>query len=65
MKVLVINCGSSSIKFQLLEMENEMLLAKGQVERIGMDGSLLNFLESTNMSLKSKGPYLIIKLGSS
>lgn len=29
MKVLVINCGSSSIKFQLLEMENEMLLAKG------------------------------------
>lgn len=35
MKVLVINCGSSSIKFQLLEMENEMLLAKGQVERIG------------------------------
>lgn len=44
MKVLVINCGSSSIKFQLLEMENEMLLAKGQVERIGMDGSLLKFL---------------------
>ena len=32
MKVLVINCGSSSIKFQLLEMENEMLLAKGQVD---------------------------------
>ena len=30
MKVLVINCGSSSIKFQLLEMENEMLLAKGK-----------------------------------
>ncbi len=37
MKVLVINCGSSSIKFQLLEMENEMLLAKGQVEHKGMD----------------------------
>ena len=41
MKVLVINCGSSSIKFQLLEMETEKLLVKGQIERIGMDGSLL------------------------
>ncbi|WP_455655091.1 hypothetical protein [Phascolarctobacterium sp.] len=36
MKVLVINCGSSSIKFQLLEMETEQLLVKGQIERIGM-----------------------------
>ncbi len=41
MKVLVINCGSSSIKFQLLEMETEQLLVKGQIERIGMDGSRL------------------------
>ncbi|CAK7020808.1 acetate kinase [uncultured Phascolarctobacterium sp.] len=41
MKILVINCGSSSIKFQLLEMTSEKLLAKGQIERIGMDGSLL------------------------
>ena len=41
MKVLVINCGSSSLKYQVLDMTNEVLLAKGLVERIGMDGSIL------------------------
>ncbi|MDR1271642.1 MAG: acetate kinase [Clostridiales Family XIII bacterium] len=41
MKVLVINCGSSSLKYQLLDMTTEALLAKGLVERIGMDGSIL------------------------
>jgi acetate kinase len=35
--VLVINCGSSSLKYQLLEMEQEVLLCKGLIERIGMD----------------------------
>ncbi len=38
MKVLVINCGSSSLKFQLIDMENDEVLAKGLCERIGMDG---------------------------
>ncbi len=41
MKVLVINCGSSSLKYQVLDMEGEQLLAKGLVERIGMDGSVI------------------------
>lgn len=41
MKVLVINCGSSSLKYQLMDMENENVLAKGLVERIGIDGSVL------------------------
>ncbi|TYP59978.1 acetate/propionate family kinase [Thermosediminibacter litoriperuensis] len=41
MKVLVINCGSSSLKYQLFNMENETVLAKGLVERIGLEGSLL------------------------
>ena len=41
MKVLVINCGSSSLKYQVLEMETEELLCKGLVERIGIDGSVL------------------------
>ena len=40
MKVLVLNCGSSSLKYQLLDMENENLLAKGLCERIGIDGRL-------------------------
>ena len=41
MKVLVVNCGSSSLKYQVLDMTNESLLAKGLVERIGMDGSVI------------------------
>ncbi|MCD8115520.1 MAG: acetate kinase [Oscillospiraceae bacterium] len=40
MKILVINCGSSSLKYQLLDMEGEKLLAKGLCERIGIDGHL-------------------------
>lgn len=41
MKVLVINCGSSSLKYQVLEMETETLLCKGLVERIGIEGSVI------------------------
>lgn len=41
MKVLVINCGSSSLKYQLIDMENEGVLAQGLVERIGIEGSIL------------------------
>jgi acetate kinase len=40
MNVLVINCGSSSLKFQLINSESEQVLAKGICERIGIDGSL-------------------------
>lgn len=39
MKILVINCGSSSLKYQLFDMDNESVLAKGLVERIGIEGS--------------------------
>ncbi len=41
MKVLVINAGSSSLKYQLIDMETEKVLAKGGCERIGIRGSLL------------------------
>ena len=41
MKILVINCGSSSLKYQLFDMYNEEVLVKGLVERIGIDGSRL------------------------
>ncbi len=41
MKILVINCGSSSLKYQLIDMDNESVLAKGLCERIGIDGSKL------------------------
>ena len=41
MKVLVVNAGSSSLKYQLIDMETEAVLAKGGCERIGIAGSLL------------------------
>lgn len=40
MKVLVINCGSSSLKYQLIDSESEKVIAKGLCERIGIDGRL-------------------------
>ena len=39
MKILVINCGSSSLKYQLIDSDTEAVLAKGLCERIGIDGS--------------------------
>ena len=41
MKILVINCGSSSLKYQLIDMEDESVIAKGLCERIGIEGSKL------------------------
>lgn len=43
MNILVINCGSSSLKFQLINAENEKLIAKGLCERIGIDGSRISY----------------------
>jgi acetate kinase len=43
MKVLVLNCGSSSVKFQLLETETETALLRGVVEKIGSSSSVLSF----------------------
>ena len=37
MKILVINCGSSSLKYQLIDMDNESIVAKGLCERIGIE----------------------------
>ncbi len=42
MKVLVINAGSSSLKYQFIDMENEAVLAKGLCERIGIDGKIIH-----------------------
>lgn len=43
MKVLVINCGSSSLKFQLIDSQTEQCLAKGLCERIGIEGSMITY----------------------
>ena len=41
MNVLVLNCGSSSLKYQLIDMNTRSVLAKGICEKIGIDGSSL------------------------
>lgn len=41
MKILVLNCGSSSLKYQLLDMSTESVIAKGNFERIGEKESFL------------------------
>lgn len=53
MKVLVVNAGSSSLKYQLFDMDTEDVLAKGNAERIGLDGSFLKH--------KAKGTETILK----
>ena len=41
MKILVLNCGSSSIKYKLYNMDDESVLAQGGVERIGLDEAFI------------------------
>ena len=41
MKIFVVNCSGSSLKYQLINMENQEVIAKGLVERIGIEGSVL------------------------
>ncbi|MBO5880482.1 MAG: acetate kinase, partial [Paraprevotella sp.] len=41
MKILVLNCGSSSIKYKLYNMENQSVMAQGGIEKIGLPGSFL------------------------
>jgi acetate kinase len=56
MKVLVINAGSSSLKYQLLDMDTERLLAKGLAERIGIEGSVVTHEPVGKDKVKFKRP---------
>ncbi len=56
MKVLVINCGSSSLKYQVLDMTNENLLCKGLVERIGLEGSVITHEKIGMDKVKNETP---------
>ena len=58
MKVLVLNCGSSSIKYQFIDTETETALAKGMVERIGMTGAVLSHKRYDGESIKIAGEIL-------
>ncbi len=58
MKILVLNCGSSSVKYQLLDMATEQQLAKGSVERIGMDSAQLIHVKANAASVREVSPIL-------
>jgi acetate kinase len=58
MKVLVLNCGSSSIKYQFIDLETQTVLAKGIVERIGMTGAVLSQSRFDGDSIKIAGEIL-------
>lgn len=54
MNVLVINCGSSSLKYQLINSESEQVLAKGLCERIGIDGSAITHQKAGGEKVKTE-----------
>ncbi|MCL5676359.1 MAG: acetate kinase [Firmicutes bacterium] len=58
MKILVLNCGSSSVKYQLLDMESDRQLAKGSVERIGMDSAQLTHTKAGEPLVRKVSPIL-------
>jgi len=65
MKVLVINCGSSSLKYQVFDMSNEEVLAKGLVEKIGLPGSFLKHKrgEDANKTIEAEIPNHEVAIG--
>lgn len=56
MKIFVLNCGSSSIKYQLIDNVNKKVLARGVLERIGMDGSFLKHYSIYDYAIEIKQP---------
>ncbi len=58
MKILVINCGSSSIKYQFYSLDDHRILAKGIVEKIGMKGSFLKHEKESGQKVIFKGEIL-------
>ena len=56
MNVLVINCGSSSLKYQLINSDSETVLAKGLCERIGIDGSAITHQKAGEGKVKTEVP---------
>jgi acetate kinase len=58
MKVLVLNCGSSSIKFQLFDMKQEATMAKGVAEKVGMKGSFVKLEKENGEKVRFEGEIL-------
>ena len=56
MKILVLNCGSSSLKYQLIDMADESVIAKGLCERIGIEGSKLTHQATGKDKYEAESP---------
>ena len=63
MKILVLNCGSSSIKYQLFSMANRTVIAKGGIEKLGMKGSFLKHVRQDGQVVVFEGEILDHKIG--
>ena len=63
MKILVLNCGSSSIKYQLFSMTNRSVIAKGGIEKLGMKGSYLQHIRQDGQVVVFQGEILDHKIG--
>ena len=63
MKILVLNCGSSSIKYQLFTMGNRAVIAKGGIEKLGMKGSFLKHVRQDGQVVVFEGEILDHKIG--
>jgi acetate kinase len=63
MKILVLNCGSSSIKYQFFSLSDNVLMAKGIVEKIGMKGSFLKHEKVDGQKVMFEGEILDHKIG--
>ncbi len=63
MNILVLNCGSSSIKYQLLDFENRRTLAKGIVEKVGLKGSFLKHEKERGDVVKLEGEIIDHQIG--
>ena len=63
MKILVLNCGSSSIKYQLFTMTDRVVIAKGGIEKLGMKGSFLKHVRQDGQVVIFEGEILDHKIG--
>lgn len=63
MKVLVLNCGSSSIKYQLFDMTGQRVISRGGVEKVGMKGSFLKHIREDGQAVLFEGEIIDHKSG--
>lgn len=63
MKILVLNCGSSSIKYQLFDMDDHSVIAKGGIEKLAMKGSFLKHVRQDGQVVVFEGEILDHKIG--